>query len=208
MFVTLLSIFVLTPMPIRAHSRSLPLTPAHSRSLPLTPTPIRAHSCSLPFIVHHISFNSLFNLSAMYPALPFFLPCSLLLLTYILSFHATLHYVSLSFLFCRSIQRRTSVCTCLLINTCISMHPNISIVTAASRCTFPLHSTLAHEALCILYYLSVPYSRSADLIISVPLYLLEHHSSLHHSSCLPSPILPLFPSASHPFPHAYLAATP
>ena len=169
-------------------------------------------SCSF-FFFNDTATTEIYTLSLhdalpIYPALPFFLPCSLLLLTYILSFHATLHYVSLSFLFCRSIQRRTSVCTCLLINTCISMHPNISIVTAASRCTFPLHSTLAHEALCILYYLSVPYSRSADLIISVPLYLLEHHSSLHHSSCLPSPILPLFPSASHPFPHAYLAATP
>ena len=43
-FVILLSIFALTLAPIRAHSRSLPLTPAHSRSLPLT----SAHSRSLP----------------------------------------------------------------------------------------------------------------------------------------------------------------
>ena len=45
----LLSIFALTPAPIRAHSRSLPLTPAHSRSLPLTP----AHSRSLPLTPAH-----------------------------------------------------------------------------------------------------------------------------------------------------------
>ena len=42
-FVILLSIFALTPAPIRAHSRALRLTLAHSRSLPLTPA--RSHMC-------------------------------------------------------------------------------------------------------------------------------------------------------------------
>ena len=58
---------------------------------------------------------------------------------------------------------------------------------------FPPHSILAHEAICILCNLSVPHQRSAYLIISMPLYLLEYRSSLHHSSSLRSPILPLSP---------------
>ena len=43
-FVILLSIFLLTPTPIWAYPRSLPLTPAHSCSLP----PTLAHSRPLP----------------------------------------------------------------------------------------------------------------------------------------------------------------
>ena len=41
-FFILLSIFVLTPAPIRAHSRTLPHAPAHSRTLPHTPAPADA----------------------------------------------------------------------------------------------------------------------------------------------------------------------
>ena len=61
---------------------------------------------------------------------------------------------------------------CALASLCLtylSMHLNIPIATAAYRFTFPLHSILAHEALCILCYVSVPYSSLADLIISAPL---------------------------------------
>ena len=51
--VILLSIFSLTPAPIRAHSRAYPhsllLTPAPPRSLPHTP----AHSCSLLHVLMH-----------------------------------------------------------------------------------------------------------------------------------------------------------
>ena len=48
-FVILLSIFAHTPVPIRAHSRTLPLTPAHSHSLPHTP----AHELTLPPMLMH-----------------------------------------------------------------------------------------------------------------------------------------------------------
>ena len=48
-FVILLLIFVLTPAPIRAYPRLLPLTPAHSRLLPHTP----AYSRTLPLMLMH-----------------------------------------------------------------------------------------------------------------------------------------------------------
>ena len=82
------------------------------------------------------------------------------------------------------------------------MHLNTSIAAAASWCTFPLHSVLADEALCILWDLSVPHSWWADLIISVPLYSLKHNSSqfvfaIGHVAS--------FSTASHPFLPAFLA---
>ena len=152
------------------------------------------------FIVHHTLVNSLFNLPVMYSAFTFFPLFTLTSNLTFVPYCATLSYPCLSFQLCLSSCSCTSMCTCLSINSCLSVHLNISIATAASWCNFSLHSTLAHLALCILCNLSVPHQRSDDLIILMFLYLLEHHSSLHHGSYLPLPILPLFPSASHPIP--------
>ena len=51
--VILLPIFALTPVPIRAHSRSLPLTATHSRSLLGLSTLTPAHCRSLPLTLVH-----------------------------------------------------------------------------------------------------------------------------------------------------------
>ena len=140
-----------------------------------------------------------------------FYNCSLIHLTKLLSFFAPPYTIPASHFTVASLFITAPLCALA------------SSLTPASSCTFTSPSQLPPPdviSLCIqalpMKYFAACATDLFPILYHLPslsecLYTcssITHHLSLHHSSCSLLPILPLFPSASYQFSHAFLAATP